>query len=139
MTIQEAYHKGLDDAEAAVISKLTNALKNIDDGRFANPELEKLRQDILTKPPVVVEVEKGPPVIIQVDDREIFDVLELMLYTDDYNYVGSKEKTIILGFYGELMSYLRNRMSMKNKLCVQVKNMISKVNYQLTFERTKVN
>ena len=130
MTIQEAYNKGLDDAEAAAIAKLTNALKNVEDEPFANPALEKVRQDILVR---------QPPIVINQDDKEIFDVLELMLYTDTHNYVGSKEKTIIIDFYSELMSYLRNRMSMKNKLSVKVKNMINKANFQLTFERTKVN
>lgn len=135
MTIPEAYNKGLDDAESAAIDKLTKALQKIDDAPFANPAMEAVRQSILNIPPPVTE----PPVIIHTDDKEIFDVLELMLYTDNYTYVGNKEKTIILGFYSELMSYLRNRLAMKNKLSVQVKKMINRVQYQLTFERTKVN
>jgi len=135
MTLQEAYNKGLDDAETAAIAKLTNALQKVDGEPFANPALEVVRQSILEIPPPVTD----PPVVIHTDDKEIFDTLELMLHGDNYNYVGTKEKEIILGFYGEMMTFLRTKINMKNKLGVRMKSMLKKVDYELTFERTKVN
>ena len=47
MNIQEAYNKGLDDAEALIISKLSNAIVGKDDGPFNNPSMEELRNKIL--------------------------------------------------------------------------------------------
>jgi hypothetical protein len=47
MTLQEAYVKGLDDAETAIIAKLKSILTNNDDGiPFPNPKLETIRQII---------------------------------------------------------------------------------------------
>lgn len=47
MTINEAYNKGLDDAENLAYDKLTRALEGIDSGPFINPIMEELRQKIL--------------------------------------------------------------------------------------------
>jgi hypothetical protein len=49
MTIQEAYNKGLTDAEEVVIYKLTDVIKNIETEPFNNPELEKIRMAIKTQ------------------------------------------------------------------------------------------
>ena len=46
MNLQEAYNKGLDDAEKVAIEKLTNALDGMDDGPFNNPKMEEIRQRI---------------------------------------------------------------------------------------------
>lgn len=52
MTIQEAYNKGLDDAESVAITKLLNTLNGVDDP-FLNPKFEEVRQAIKTKLEVV--------------------------------------------------------------------------------------
>jgi hypothetical protein len=48
MTINEAYIKGLDDAENAVITKLMNTLNDVNDP-FMNPKLEEVRLLIVDK------------------------------------------------------------------------------------------
>ncbi len=47
MNIQQAYNKGLDDAENAVYKSLTDALASVDSGELANPKMESLRQLVL--------------------------------------------------------------------------------------------
>lgn len=44
ITIQEAYNKGLDDAEATMIDVLDQLIKNEYGAKFNNPELEKRRK-----------------------------------------------------------------------------------------------
>jgi hypothetical protein len=44
MTPQEAYNKGLDDAEAAMIVVLDQLIRNEYGAKFNNPELEKRRK-----------------------------------------------------------------------------------------------
>jgi len=51
MTINEAYIKGLDDAENLTIEKFTKALEGYDAGPFNNPKMEELRQKILSSQP----------------------------------------------------------------------------------------
>lgn len=47
MTLQEAYNKGLDDAELAIVAKLTEILKNKRSTEtFPNPKLDAVRQVI---------------------------------------------------------------------------------------------
>lgn len=48
MTLQEAYNKGLDDAEARIIAVLVDILKNgnVSNHVFPNPKLECLKQVI---------------------------------------------------------------------------------------------
>ena len=51
MNINQAYNKGLDDAENLAIAKLRNALSGIDDTPFNNSQMEEIRQNILSKKP----------------------------------------------------------------------------------------
>lgn len=44
MTIQEAYNKGLTDAENELLSKFKESLQNKETEPFNNPEMESLRQ-----------------------------------------------------------------------------------------------
>lgn len=63
MNINQAYNKGLTDAENQAIQKLSDALKSIDSGPFANPQMEELRQAVLsTNEPSVQGVTGEPPV-----------------------------------------------------------------------------
>lgn len=47
MTPQEAYNKGLDDAENVAIQKLENTINGVEVAPFNNPKMEELRQRIL--------------------------------------------------------------------------------------------
>lgn len=49
MTIQEAYNKGLDDAEATMIVVLDQLIRNEYGAKFNNPELEKRRKALRTQ------------------------------------------------------------------------------------------
>lgn len=83
ITPQQAYIKGLDDAELSVITKLTNTLNGVDDP-FMNPKLEEVRQQIVTiieRPvgnidkdrllKVFNSVLKGKPSRLEIQDPEI--------------------------------------------------------------------
>ncbi len=49
MNIQEAYNKGLDDAENRIHKSYSDALVSIDSGKLANPKMEQLRLDIMAR------------------------------------------------------------------------------------------
>lgn len=61
MTNQEIYNKGLTDAESVVIDKLRAYLLNQESTPFNNPQLETIRQQLLSKEPVVKEVDYFTP------------------------------------------------------------------------------
>lgn len=48
MTPQEAYNKGLDIAENDAYDKINKALNGIDDTPFNNPQMEAIRQNIIS-------------------------------------------------------------------------------------------
>jgi hypothetical protein len=125
MTIQEAYNKGLDDAETAAIAKLSNALQKIDDGPFANPAMEEVRQGILNKP-------SG-------ESQDTFDLLEKIITGDTPEYSGSPRNMAIIKFFTELMNVIRTHHAFGSKPMVLIKFFLNKVDYELTFEKTKVN
>lgn len=47
MTLQEAYNKGLDDAESVVISQLVNLIRENKMDEFNNPKLNAIREILL--------------------------------------------------------------------------------------------
>lgn len=61
MTHQEIYNKGLTDAESVVIDKLNAYLLNQEATPFNNPELELIRQQLLSKETVIKEVDYFTP------------------------------------------------------------------------------
>jgi len=123
MTLQEAYNKGLTDAETVTIEKLNNTLNRVDEGPFTNPELEAVRQRLLAC----------------VSEKNILDIFEDMIQGRDYEYDNHGTDNIIVSFYGDLMKYLLSTVGERNKLGVRMKNSLSKVKYDLTFERNRVN
>jgi hypothetical protein len=123
MTLQEAYNKGLTDAETVTIEKLNNSLNRVDDGPFANPELEAVRQRFLAC----------------VSEKNVIDILEDMINGKDFEYDNEGTDNIIINFYGDLMKYLVSTVGERNKLGVRMKNSLSKVKYDLQFQRNVVN
>jgi hypothetical protein len=61
MTNQEIYNKGLNDAESVVIDKLKAYLLNQETTPFNNPELEVIRQELLSKESLVKEIDYFSP------------------------------------------------------------------------------
>lgn len=123
MNIQEAYNKGLGDAEAIVIEKFNNVLNGVDAGPFANPELEVIKQRLLDS----------------ISDKNTIKILENMINGEDYQYDNSGTDSIIIAFYDNLMKYLLSTVGERNKLGVRMKNSLSKVKFDLTFERNRLN
>ncbi len=123
MTIQDAYNKGLDDAENAVIEKLNNTLNRVDDGPFANPELEAVRQRLL----------------VGIPDKNILNIFEDMINGRDFEYDSHGTDNIIISFYAELMKYLLGTIGGRNKFSVKIKDSVNRVKYNLTFEKNRVN
>jgi hypothetical protein len=87
MTPQEAYNKGLDDAEILTIVKFSNALIGNDDGPFNNPQMEDLRQQILNRPPLYSPCGDGYTLHVMLDepfdksnlnslDHKVIEILE---------------------------------------------------------------
>jgi hypothetical protein len=63
MNIQEAYNKGLDDAEAVVIDKICSMLNEHPTTPFVNPKLEEVRQrliKVVTAKPAPVDTMMEP-------------------------------------------------------------------------------
>lgn len=52
MTINEAYNKGLDDAENTALDKLQKALLGLNTEPFTNPKMEEFRQKLLNMIPI---------------------------------------------------------------------------------------
>lgn len=107
MTPQEAYCKGLDAAESLAVVKLSNALLGNDDGPFNNPQMEDVRQKILSYKPTV---------IIDKDYNYIVDLInEKELNMENLSEI---DKTIvdILNFCMEIVGPKpRSRISVKAK------------------------
>lgn len=127
MTIQEAYNKGLDDAESLVLSKMTNAVNHVDDGPFLNPSLEELRQTILNRIEVVP------------DNSNMVSVLKSIIKGKEYEFEGDTEDTLVLKFYYDLIKHLRSPNGRTSVFSTKAKTMLSKVEYDLTMVKDVVN
>lgn len=103
MTPQEAYNKGLDDAENAVVVKFSNALSGNDDGPFGNPQVEEIRQKVLTMKPTVISDKDYNFIVDFLNDKDIdvdvmsdidLSILEILTYCKEV-IVGKKPRSRI--------------------------------------------
>lgn len=73
MTIQEAYNKGLSDAENRVIEVITSMVGDGIELMFDNPDLEKLKEYIRAKPVETVVIEEAEVEEPQTEAQEKHD------------------------------------------------------------------
>ncbi len=126
MTIQEAYNQGLDDAENSVVVKFSNALIGNDDGPFNNPQIEDIRQKILSL--------KQEVVIFDKDYDYILDYL--LTKTVDENKLSSIDKSIIsiLKFCEEIVG-----PKPRSRVSVKAKQFLTTLKIDLLNNRDKLN
>ena len=120
MTPQEAYNKGLTDAETLTVSTLNNCLDGNDSIPFLNPEMEAVRQRILNYKPQ----EKDYNFILDyLHDRELGDLSDV-------------DKTIIkiLQFCEEIVG-----PKPRSRVSVRAKEFLTELKVDLIQTRDKFN
>lgn len=115
-TPQQAYNKGLDDAENLAVVKFSNALLGTDDGSFNNPLMEDIRQKILSR-----DIQDPPTP----NNYAASVLLGLPYNTDGFNSVDGI--TIEILEYAKLLSETKS----VNKITVKLKQLISKLNAEI--------
>ena len=112
MTPQQAYNKGLDDAENLAIEKINKALDGYDDIPFNNPKMEEIRQRILSLS----------------HNKSDSYVLKILL---DQPYEKDNVSKLDLKLI-ETMEYVRSLVSPKrsSKISVKLKCFFSALNYE---------
>ena len=121
MNIQEAYNKGLNDAEDLAIVKLNNALNGVDDGPFNNPSMEDIRLKVLNSKPE--------------SSRDFKYIIYTILNRDvDVELLPDVDKSIfeILQFCKEIVG--RNCTS---KVSVKIKDFLTKLSIDLINKQNK--
>jgi hypothetical protein len=116
MTINEAYIKGLDDAENSAIEKFSKALEGEDVGMFNNPKMEELRQRILygSRP------EQGDLALTRnIDDYTLRVLLDQPI---DHIAMNSLDLKIV-----EILEYIKsvNKPRTTNKFAVKIKSLLT--------------
>jgi hypothetical protein len=122
ISVNEAYNKGLDDAENVAIPKLTNALNGVDDGPFNNPRMEEIRVNILNKP---------------VYQRDYNYVLDILLDKDiDTSTLGDVDNVIV-----EILKYCKSFANSRSssKVTVKMKEFLTKLTVDLINKRDKLS
>lgn len=105
MTIQEAYNKGLDDAENLAYLKFKKALSKEDDTPFGNPKMEELRQEILNFAIVPLNEETSSETYVSVDDS-VIDIIESIILKKKYLPVPLEDRKYkVVKAFEELMEY----------------------------------
>jgi hypothetical protein len=128
MTINEAYIKGLDDAENLAIVKFSNALIGNDDGPFNNPQMEDIRQQILTKN----SPEQGELQLTRnIDDYTLRILLDQPI---DHMSFNSLDRKVI-----EILEYIKsmNKPRASNKFAVKIKSLLTdlRVDFILNYDK----
>lgn len=128
MTLQDAYNKGLDDAEAQVIKKLLAVLDGGDDGNFANPEMEAIRQR-------VVELRNNTTQSVEIKNKKrILDGLEKALSgkaykrrvpDDDFEDFRNRLTNIIVAVYTKPRKHTQFSRHMKKILRENAKKVLT--------------
>jgi hypothetical protein len=115
MTINEAYIKGLNDAENSAIEKFSKALEGEDVGMFNNPKMEELRQRILHGS----QPEQGELQLTRnIDDYTLRVLLDQPI---DHIAMNSLDLKIV-----EILEYIKsvNKPRTTNKFAVKIKSLL---------------
>lgn len=116
MTIQEAYNKGLDDAENLAYFKLKKALSKQEDTPFGNPKMEELRQEILNVSVPETITETLSDVYVPLDDS-IIDIIESIILEKKYTPVPlENRKYNVVKVFEQLMTTFINLSRQKTNV-----------------------
>jgi hypothetical protein len=133
MNIQQAYNKGLDDAESIAVAKLLNALNGNDDGPFNNPQMEEVRQRILVN---------GQPKPFDVEDIFISnsDLLNAITNTLLGKTVFLENLSPIERRVIDIMSEVRDisKSASKSKVSVKFRELITELEIDIIKEKSKL-
>lgn len=118
ISINEAYNKGLDDAENNACEKLKKVLNGEYTDPFINPKMEEIKWGIITKNLKISELEVIPQVEPQLSvDYSVFDSLESIILNKDYSFNSENEKhRKIIDTFESLMVQFRTLASKKNNV-----------------------
>lgn len=133
MTINEAYNKGLDDAEAKVLEILPKAVMGIDEGVFANPALEEFRKQLVQSATVEVGDVSIPDSFV-----EKF-VIKGILLNQGISCVYSQTKDTELVALKELMDFIYGKAYKGNNGSKNYRLMIENIQKTLTSGEGVVN
>ena len=128
MNIQEAYNKGLDDAENQVMDKFKKTINEEYCDPFANPKMEELRlivRNLLNKK-IEREIKKE---VYGYDDSEcdeIFEDLKSMFFGEfmDADPEDASKERIILRSVNDVVNYFIQIAGRKNNFGKSVKKML---------------
>lgn len=142
MNTQEAYNKGLSDSETKSLDLLGGALAGVDDRKFDNPNMEKLRQIILakSKQPASEELPDQP------DEDQGEDQPNPPTRSNDYaipmllgNPVGTNDLTsaekIVVDILGEVRSIVDSNS--KNKISSQLRSLVRSLEVDIIKTKSK--
>lgn len=124
MNINEAYNKGLDDAESAAVVKFSNAILGNDDGPFNNPQMEDIRQQLLNYSPAVIAERDYEYIIRLIQDREI-----------EVDNLSEVDKTIV-----DILLFCKKIIGKRSKSVIRVKfrEFLTKLEVDLINKRVKL-
>lgn len=139
MTIQEAYNKGLDDAENLAYLKLKKALSKIEDSPFGNPKMEELRQEILnfTVPENVEQV--SGDTCIPLDDS-VINIIESIILQKKYISVPLEDRKYkVVKVFEELMNHFVTLSKNRTNVGKAFSKLLKEQQNALTSDKPVVN
>lgn len=132
MNIQEAYIKGLDDAENIAFEKLSKALNREDVSPFNNPKMESLRQSILNQ----VMVENTPDELLDHNPKEDWSSLDIVcsiLNDEDYpDRAMTNRDALTIRCLKDLVSLCKKCIKKKTKDGLQMEAVLKNFETELT-------
>lgn len=138
MTIQEAYNKGLDDAENLAYLKLKKALSKVEDTPFGNPKMEQLRQEIINfVNSSSVEEESGD--VYVPTDYSIVDIIEAIILEKRYEPIPlQNRKYKVVKVFEQLMTTFINLSRQKTNVGKSFSKVLKDFRNELTSDENVV-
>lgn len=139
MTIQEAYNKGLDDAENLAYLKLKKALSKIDDTPFNNPKMEELRQEILNISASETVEQTSGDTYVPLDDS-VIDIIESIILQKKYIPVVLEDRKYkVVKVFEELMSHFVTLSKSRTNVGKAFSKLLKEQRNALTSDKPVVN
>jgi hypothetical protein len=129
MTPQQAYNKGLDDAEKQVELRFTDALMGHDIGKFQNPNLELLRTKILN-------MSNKSILLTHPAQSDNFMMNVLLNDTTDETNLNTLDRKVV-----EILQYIKSLACApaKNKVSVKLKHLLTELKVDFIKHYGKLN
>lgn len=139
MTIQEAYNKGLDDAENLAYLKLKKALSKMEDTPFGNPKMEELRQEILNISASETVEQTSGDTYVPLDDS-VIDIIESIILQKKYIPVVLEDRKYkVVKVFEELMSHFVTLSKSRTNVGKAFSKLLKEQRNALTSDKPVVN